>query len=195
MFYCLREAQTVIESWRRHYNPSSQRTSRYVVEGKRFCWSGSDTAGCLGLLLGAQSEGLGGRPFELRPSEEPWSIVERVQRVDLTSFCGDPERPRRYADQRRGLTEIEPGFDAVLRRSIHGDPVARPQRGYPLPGPSVTVAGLDAIAIEDAGDDVVLGDQGRACARPRRCRPTCCCAARADVAAAGARYARRPSSG
>jgi Integrase core domain len=33
------------------YNPSSQRTSLYVVEGKRFCWPGSDTAGCLGLVL------------------------------------------------------------------------------------------------------------------------------------------------
>src|SRR3954454_25406956 len=33
------------------YNPSSQRTSLYVIEGKRFCWPGSDTAGCLGLVL------------------------------------------------------------------------------------------------------------------------------------------------
>ncbi len=134
---------------------------------------------------GSQSEGLGGRPFDLRPSEEPWSIVERVQRVEITSFCGDPERARGYADQSRGLTEIEPGFDAVLRRSIHGDPVARSQRGYPLPGPSVTVACLDAIRIEDAGDDVVLGDKGeyahgvdnvgpRAVALPRRRRGSRC---------------------
>src|SRR4051794_22331250 len=32
------------------YNCSSQRTSRYVIEGKRFCCAGSDTAGCFGLL-------------------------------------------------------------------------------------------------------------------------------------------------
>jgi transposase InsO family protein len=29
------------------YDHSSQRTSRYVVAGKRFCWSGPDAAGCL----------------------------------------------------------------------------------------------------------------------------------------------------
>jgi putative transposase len=34
-----------------HYNPSSQRTSLYVVEVKGFSWPGSDTAGCLGLVL------------------------------------------------------------------------------------------------------------------------------------------------
>jgi hypothetical protein len=46
IFYSLREAQVVIESWRRHYNRSSQRTSRYVVDRTRFCCAGSDTAGC-----------------------------------------------------------------------------------------------------------------------------------------------------
>ncbi len=30
------------------YNGSSQRTSRYVVEEKRFCWATSGNAGCLG---------------------------------------------------------------------------------------------------------------------------------------------------
>ena len=34
----------------RFYNRSSQRTSPYVVDGNRFCWAGTDTAGCLGLL-------------------------------------------------------------------------------------------------------------------------------------------------
>ena len=32
------------------YNCSSQRTSRYVVDSKRFCCGGSSTAGCLGLF-------------------------------------------------------------------------------------------------------------------------------------------------
>src|SRR5260370_30955814 len=31
------------------YNYASQRTSRYVVDGKRFCWFGLDTAACFGL--------------------------------------------------------------------------------------------------------------------------------------------------
>ena len=37
IFYTLKEAQVIIESWRRHYNPASQHPSVYVIEGKRFC--------------------------------------------------------------------------------------------------------------------------------------------------------------
>ena len=36
MFSTLREAQLLIESWRRHYNPASEHPSVYVVEEKRF---------------------------------------------------------------------------------------------------------------------------------------------------------------
>ena len=36
IFYTLREAEVVIESWRRHYNCSSQSTSFYVVDWNRF---------------------------------------------------------------------------------------------------------------------------------------------------------------
>ena len=37
IFYSLREAQIVIESWRRHYNHASQHPSVYVIEEKRLC--------------------------------------------------------------------------------------------------------------------------------------------------------------
>jgi putative transposase len=37
IFYSLREAQIIIESWRRHYNPVSQHPSVYAVEANRFC--------------------------------------------------------------------------------------------------------------------------------------------------------------
>jgi transposase InsO family protein len=37
IFYTLREAQIIIESWRRHYNPASQHPSVYAVEEKRLC--------------------------------------------------------------------------------------------------------------------------------------------------------------
>ena len=37
IFYSLREAQIVIESWRRHYNHASQHPSVYVIEEKRHC--------------------------------------------------------------------------------------------------------------------------------------------------------------
>jgi transposase InsO family protein len=37
IFYSLREAQIVIESWRRHYNHASQHPSVYMIEEKRHC--------------------------------------------------------------------------------------------------------------------------------------------------------------
>jgi len=37
IFYTLREAQIIIESWRRHYKRASQHPSVYVIEEKRLC--------------------------------------------------------------------------------------------------------------------------------------------------------------
>ena len=37
IFYSLREAQIIIESWRRHYNRASEHPCVYVIEEKRFC--------------------------------------------------------------------------------------------------------------------------------------------------------------
>ncbi len=37
IFYSLREAQIVIEAWRKHYNSASLRPSFYVAEENRFC--------------------------------------------------------------------------------------------------------------------------------------------------------------
>ena len=48
IFYTLREAQIVIESWRRHYNPASQHPSFYVIEDNRSCSRGRGPAGYLG---------------------------------------------------------------------------------------------------------------------------------------------------
>ena len=37
IFYTLREAQIIIESWRRHYKCASQHPSVYVIEENRLC--------------------------------------------------------------------------------------------------------------------------------------------------------------
>ena len=50
IFYSLKEAQILIEAWRRHYYVSSQRTSRYAVDGKRLSCPELGPAGCFPLL-------------------------------------------------------------------------------------------------------------------------------------------------
>ena len=51
LFTSLRQARAVLEAWRRNYNRSSERTPLYVVDANRFCWAGSDTAGCFARSL------------------------------------------------------------------------------------------------------------------------------------------------
>ena len=48
LFRSLSHTRAVLEAWRADYNPASQHPSGYVVEEKRFCWSGCDPAGYLG---------------------------------------------------------------------------------------------------------------------------------------------------
>jgi hypothetical protein len=79
-----------------------------------------------------------------------------MQRVDLAPFRREPERPRRDADHRGRVAEVEPGLDAIFRRATDRDPVARPQRGHPFPGPAVPVPGPEPVAIEKAGDGSIL---------------------------------------
>jgi transposase InsO family protein len=49
IFYTLKEAKIVIESWRRHYNRALEHPSVYVIEWKRLVWWRSGPAGDLAL--------------------------------------------------------------------------------------------------------------------------------------------------
>ena len=51
VFYSLREAEVLIEAWRRHYNPVSSRPSRYVIDAKRLCCSSAGPAGVFACCL------------------------------------------------------------------------------------------------------------------------------------------------
>jgi hypothetical protein len=50
IFYSLREAEIIIESWRRHYNRASEHPSIYVIDENRLCWSGCDPVGRFGFI-------------------------------------------------------------------------------------------------------------------------------------------------
>ncbi|MGA7308862.1 MAG: hypothetical protein WBX05_07925 [Pseudolabrys sp.] len=57
------------------------------------------------------------------------------------------------------IAQVEPWLYPVLGGFEHWDAIVRPHRGHTLAGPSVAIAGLQAIAVEDAGDQVVIGDE------------------------------------
>ena len=79
--------------------------------------------------------------------------------IDLMGFSRQSERSRRDPEQPRGFAEVEPGFDPVLGRLVDGNTVMRAQRSDALAGPAIAVARLEAVAVEEAGNQIVAGDQ------------------------------------
>ena len=57
------------------------------------------------------------------------------------------------------MLEVEPGLDPVLGGLVHRDAVVRAQGGDALARPAIAVARHEPVAVEDAGDEIVTGDQ------------------------------------
>src|SRR4030081_78947 len=78
---------------------------------------------------------------------------------DLARFAGEPERLRCNAEQTRRRVQIKPWLVPVWRRPKDRDLMMRPERGDPLPCPAIAVAGHQAVPVEDAGDQIIIGDE------------------------------------
>jgi len=93
---------------------------------------------------------------------------------DFARFGGEPERLRCNAEQTRRLVQIEPWLVPIWRRPKDRDLMMRLERGDPLPCPAIAVAGHQAVPVEDAGNQTIIGDEnqladgGDAVALPRR---------------------------
>lgn len=79
-------------------------------------------------------------------------------RFDLTSFGSEPKRFCGNADMARGLAQVEPRLIAVGRCSEHWNLVVRPERSDAFARPAIAVAGHQTVPVEDAGDQIVIGD-------------------------------------
>jgi hypothetical protein len=79
--------------------------------------------------------------------------------LDLSGFRGKPQRLGRNLEKLCGVAQVEPWLYPVLGGLEHRDAIVRPRRCHTLAGPSVAIAGLQAVAVEDAGDQVVIGDE------------------------------------
>ena len=78
---------------------------------------------------------------------------------DLASFRRQSQGFGRDLEKPRGVAEIEPRLDPVISGFEHWNAVMRAQRRDALPRPAVAVASNKAIPVEDAGDEIVIGDQ------------------------------------
>jgi hypothetical protein len=77
----------------------------------------------------------------------------------LSGFSGESERLWRDAEQTCGLVQIEPWLYSIHRWPEDRDLVIRPERGHSLAGPAIAVAGHQTVSIEDAGNQIIIGDE------------------------------------
>ena len=80
---------------------------------------------------------------------------------DLTAFSGQPERLGADAEVRGRLGQVEPGLDPVRGGSVDWNMMVGTQRRHTLARPAITVAGYKLIPIQEAGDEIVIGDQNQ----------------------------------
>jgi hypothetical protein len=109
--------------------------------------------------VGAFYNRFGGVRHEFGAREDPRAFAQRVTSVDLAGFGRQPQRFRRNIQNVRGVREIEPGLDAVGCGFEYRNAMVRSQRGDALAAPTIAVTGFETVAIENASDQIVVGDQ------------------------------------
>ncbi len=60
-------------------------------------------------------------------AEDPGTIRQWMNRIDLTGLRCQPERSRRDMKKLRGLAEVQPRFDSVAGGIVDGNAVMRAQ--------------------------------------------------------------------
>ncbi len=98
---------------------------------------------------------LGGQLAKRGAVEDPGTIRQRMHCV----FGCQPERLRRDAEKPGSVAQVEPRLDSIRLRPVDGNPVMRSQRRHPLAGPAIAMAGGQPVPVEDAGDQIIVGDE------------------------------------
>ena len=82
-----------------------------------------------------------------------------MDRIDLPRFGSQPERLGADVKKCRCLSKVEPRFDTVCSRTINRDPMVGSQSSDALTRPSIAVTGPQFVSIENACNQVVIGDE------------------------------------
>jgi hypothetical protein len=79
--------------------------------------------------------------------------------ADLASFSRQSERLCCDLEKMRCLAEVQPRFDPVVGGFEHPDAVMRSQRSNAFACPAIAMACDEAVAVQDAGDEIIIGHQ------------------------------------
>ena len=78
---------------------------------------------------------------------------------DLACLGGEPEGLPCNAEKACGLVQVEPRLVALRRRPEDRNLVMRPVRRDPFARPAIAMPGHQAVAVENAGNQIVADDQ------------------------------------
>ena len=123
--------------------------------------SGGSSRGVLFSFLCSFGLTLTGGAFKVRPLEDPWTVRKGMDCFDPAGFGCQPERFGCDVEQGCRLGQVEPWLDTVGSWTVCGDLSVRPQGADPLSGPAIAIAGAKPIPVQDAGNQIVLGDEGQ----------------------------------
>ena len=76
-----------------------------------------------------------------------------------TPHRGRPESFWCDLEELGSIGEVEPRLDAIFGLSKHWDTLVRAHGHDALAGPAVAIAGLEIVAIQDASDQIIIGNQ------------------------------------
>jgi hypothetical protein len=120
---------------------------------------GVRSRGVFGVPPGAMNDPLSRWLVKRRPVEDPGTVRQGMNPFDLTGFGGEPERLRCNAEETRGIGQVEPWLFPVRRWPEDRDFVMRPEGSDSLACPSIAVAGHQPVPVQDAGNQIIVGDQ------------------------------------
>src|SRR5512139_8162 len=117
------------------------------------------SCGVARVLACALSDGVCRRSGQDGAAEDPWAVRQRVSGLDLAGLGSQPECLGCDVQEPRGIAEVEPRFDPVIGRLEDGDAVMRTQCCDTFTGPAIAIPGFDTIPVQDASDEIIIGDQ------------------------------------
>src|SRR5437016_453793 len=97
------------------------------------------------VLACAFGDGTRQRGGENSTAEDPGTVRQRMDGLDLTNFRRKPECFRRHLKKPRGIVEVKPRFDTVGSRLVDGDAVMGAERGDTLARPAIAIAGHQPV--------------------------------------------------
>ena len=133
--------------------------------------------------------------FQKTALKHPWTIRQRMVRLDVPSLDSDSEGSRTDTEHASGFFQIHPSFSGTSIPIVTRDLVVGAKRDHSFSSPAIPTPGEEAIPIQDIRQQIIRTDprqRAHGVDDVLRCLRTIL--APPSVAAIAARYAPRLSS-